>query len=134
MSLFGPLDLAELRALARSALPDVGTITRGGGGGGTIDPDTGDWIPDDGVVVYSGPMRIRGATTQDTDTVFGDESVTSMRFVGVLPPDVVDLLVDDVVHVTASSDPHIGARSFRVRAVSHHSYLADRRVGLEVIE
>lgn len=133
IDLFGPLELTELREMASAALPDTGTVTRPGTGG-TLDPVTGDWTPNAGTVTYTGRMRIRGATAQDSDIVFGDTEVSTSRMIGVLPHNAPEIHVDDVITVNTSSDIHIAARAFRVRVVAHHSYLTDRRLGLEIVE
>lgn len=132
VDLFGPLELAELREMASAALPDTGTVTRGGSGG--VLDGNGDWTPNAGAVIYTGRLRVRGATAQDSDIVFGDTQVSTSRMIGVLPYDAPEVKVDDVVRISESSDPIVHLRSFRIRVVAHHSYLTDRRLGLEVVE
>lgn len=122
----------RMRILVPAALPDTGTITRGGITG-TID-SSGNWIPVAGTTIYTGMMRVRHATPDDMAFVFGDVTVMLMRHVAVLPYDSPDVHIGDELRVTVSSDPHIADHAFRVRAVAHNSYLTERLIGLEVLE
>ena len=133
IDLFGPLELTQLRAVAAAALPDQGRIMRPGTGG-TVDGN-GNYIPNPGTTIYDGPMRIRTATVADSAIVFGDTQVSQSRLVAVLPYDAPEIDVDDVLYVDTSSDPNIGPpRSFRIRVAAFHSYLTDRRLGIEIVE
>lgn len=131
--MFSPAELAGLRKMSRSAMPDRGVVTRGGGEP-VFDPETGLMSPPAGTVIYRGPLRVKNASQADSTAIFGDQQITTVRHVGVLPYDAPDVHVNDVITVTRSSDPHIAKNAFRVRAVPFGSYLVDRRLGLEVVQ
>lgn len=131
IDLFGPAELAALRAMALSALPDTGRVVRGGTGG--VVDGNGDYIPNVGVEIYNGRMRMRSSSTQDTDLVVGDTQLSVSAMVCVLPWTAPDVLIDDVIHVDTSSDPRIATRSFRVTVVAYGSLLTDRRLGVELV-
>jgi hypothetical protein len=121
------------RTLVATLLADTGTITRGGVP--VFDPVTGSYTPASGTVIHEGPCRVRmqARTSGDLD-IFGDTAVTTTRFVITFPHDIPNVLIDDVVTVSESDDPHIGLRSFRVIAVPSLTFLMYRELGCEVIE
>ena len=90
--------------------------------------------PDAGTVVYSGPARLRTPSGVEREVLFGESQVTSTRFAVTIPHDSPQILIDDVVAITASDDPHIANRSFRVVLVPSASYLIYRELGVEADE
>jgi hypothetical protein len=128
-----PSEIAAMRETSERAMPDTCTITRAAATG-ALDTVTGEWDPDAASTVYTGVGRVRPPTANMAEVVFGDRQVTRQRYVGTFPYDAAQILIDDIVTVTASSDDQISGRSFRVATVSSGSFLIDRRVGLEVVE
>lgn len=126
--------MPEFRAAARSMMADTGRITRGGPPP-VFDPVTGSYTPAAGTIIHEGPCRVRPQTRSDGETdVFGDTEVTTSRFLVTFPHDIANVLVDDVVTIVESGDPHIGLRSFRVVAVSAATDLIHRELGVETVE
>lgn len=130
--MFSAGELSALRTMSQTAMPDQATIVRPAAGG-SLNPANGIYVPNAPTPIYSGRMRVKSAGTDDFVALFGDTQVTSERHVGVLPFDAPEVIVDDIVTVTVSSDPRIAGCTFRVRAIPHGSYLVDRRLGLEIV-
>lgn len=122
------------RRLAAELLIDEGTITRPGGGAGTIDPVTGDYTPSALSAVYSGACRVRKPDAITQQVVFGDVSATVARYVVNLPYDAPLMQVGDVFTLTSSDDPEILNVGMRVASVVGKSALMYRQLGIEVIE
>lgn len=126
-------EIAGMQQTVSAALPDVGTVTRDAAGG-TLDPITGEWTPASPTTVYNGPCRLRPPDAEDIEVLFGDTQVTKQRFVGTFPHNAAAFKVGDVLTVTASSDPHIAHRTFRVTGHSAGSWHLGRRVAFETVE
>lgn len=121
------------RTLIATLLADTGRISRGGGPP-VFDPATGTFTPAAATVVHEGPCRVRMPQTGGQSDIFGDAEVTTTRFLITFPHTIPDVLIDDVVTITVSDDPHIGGRAFRVVAVPSLTDLMYREVGVEVVE
>lgn len=131
--MFTAAELRQLREMASSALPDTGTLKRAAGTAPVFDPDDGSLTPAEPITIYEGALRVRNAGTDDLEKIVGEAEVTKSRFLGILPWSAPEPKIDDLFEVATSSDPRIAGHAFRVRGVAFGSYLADRRVGLELV-
>lgn len=125
-------DLAGLRATSLAALPDTCTIARKALTGTT--DATGSYTPDAPTSIYSGVCRLRPPDTAEIRVLAGDEQVTRQRYVLTIAHDAAEVLVDDIVSVTVSSDAVMLARPFRVIGRASGSWLIDRRLIVEATE
>lgn len=133
-------EIAGMRDTSASALPDTCTITRTAAEA-TLDPVTGDLVPDPPTVIYSGSCRVRPRGSQEQDTQVGDLHETLGPYVATLPAlssatgvtagDPNNVRVDDYLEVTASTDGAMDGRAFQVRHVGWSSWQIDRRLGLD---
>lgn len=87
-----------LRAFADSLMQDTVVITRPVEGG-TLDPDTGIFIPIPATTVYTGPCRVHFPTPSEQSAIFGETEVTRTRAVISLPWDAPEIEVDDIAIV-----------------------------------
>jgi len=126
-------ELAGMRATSTAALPDTCAVTRPAEDG-TLDPITGEWVPNPPTTVYAGACRGRPPTTTELEILFGGTQSTVQRLVVTFPHDIAPVLIDDTVKITVSSDPQLLTRAWRVVAVNTGSWHIDRRVACEVIE
>lgn len=122
-------------AVGDRGLPDLCVITRAGSGTGTTDPNTGDWIPPDpAITVYDdgetpgagAPCRVQAMPTDNKTVVVGDDVVTLHRYRVGIEAGAAQVLVDDVVTVTASADTPLVGRHLVVRAVNYDTFLGRR--------
>lgn len=140
-------EIAGMRQTTASALPDWCEVTRGTGEW-VLDPVTLVTEPDeDAVVVYAGPCRVRPQGAQEQEVQVGDLHETTAPYVGTLPATVADailyapsgltvegdpndVVVDDYLTVTVSTDPSMTGRSFQLAHVGWSTWQLDRRIGL----
>jgi hypothetical protein len=88
---------------------------RRGGGNQVYDPVTQTYTPSPGVLVWSGPCRIRsGGTIGGNEQEVGEQIITLRAYRATLPLEAVGIEVDDRVTVTQSCDPQLLAVPFRV--------------------
>lgn len=120
-------------AIAGQLMPDLGTVSRGSGPG-TIDPVTGVYTPGAASVAYSGKCRVRKPNQIEQQTVFGDLSVTVIRYLVNVPFDAPLLQIGDVFVLGQTADHEIAGVPMRVTAVVAKSVLIYRQLGVEVIE
>ena len=87
------------------------TITRRGNPGGldyttglVIDPDT---------TIYTGKARV-SRTTGDVPMLLGDEQEYFQHVEVSIPLSAPQVIIDDMVEITSSKDPHVVGRLFRV--------------------
>jgi hypothetical protein len=115
-------------------MPDTVTVSRPTTSGGAVDP-AGTFVPATATAIYSGAARLRpAASTREATSIFGDGVITETRYVLTVPYDTPVVLVGDVVTVSASDDPSIDLRAFRVTRRPAGSWLIDRRLGVETTE
>lgn len=136
-------EIDGMRSTSASALPDSCTITRPIEDF-TLNEVTGVSEPGDSETVYAGPCRVRPREAQEQDAQVGDLHETLSPYVATLPATVADALaqdpdttgdpadvvVDDYLTVTASSDTANVGRAFQVTTISRGSFKIDRRIGL----
>lgn len=114
-------------AAGDAGLPDTCTITRAGTGDGTLD-EFGNWTPPASTTVY-GPdadCRVQAMPTDNKTVVVGDEVVTLHRYRVGIRSDAAQVLVDDVLTVTASEDTPLVGRHLVVRGVNYDTFLGRR--------
>ena len=126
-------EITAMQEAATAALPDTITITRDPGTG-SLNTETGAWTPDPPSTIYSGVGRVRTPTAEEIQVIFGDRQVTETSYVVTIPADAGDVQIGDIVTVSASDDPHIDLRSFRVVRTPAGSWLINRRLGAETVE
>lgn len=125
-----PFVVASGRAMADRLMPDTGVLSRQSASG-SLNATTGVWTPSTATVVYSGPMRVRPASTTEVDKMFGDAELSSSRYVLSLPFGTPPPMVDDRV-VMDDNDEY--PRTFRVSVVEVSAWRNRRRCGLELVE
>lgn len=122
------------RPTATSTMTSVCDVTRAGTGEGTYNPGTGQTTPPAGTTVQLDvPCRIQ-AEIRDYVVDAGDEPVSFHRYLVTLPYDVAQVLVDDLVTVTASEDAQLVGKSLRVRDVLFGSLQWERDLRCEMNE
>lgn len=124
----------ELRgsAVADRGLPDTCRIVRATAGQGTIDPESGLWTPPAGTTVFTGCCRVQPdprSRPKTADTT--DELLVLQRYKASIPWDAPEVLVDDVLTVTCTHDPHMAGRHFIVRDVKFDTFQVRRFLDLE---
>lgn len=85
-------------------------------------------------LVYSGRCWIRQASAVEREVLFGEEQVTTTRFMACFPHSVTGVRVGDIVTVTASDDVDVLGRSFRVLAIPMSTYPLYKGFACEVVE
>lgn len=126
-------ELAAMRATSTAAMPDTVQITRQSGEA-VLDEVDGDNDYPPPTVIYTGPGRVRPADTQERDLQSGDLHQTLANYVATVPYNAGNILVDDYLEVTASTDADMVGRAFQVRHVGYGAWQIDRRLGIEDAE
>lgn len=118
--------LARARAAAQAGMADTCTIRRRAGE--TTDENSGVVTPtwDD---LYAGKCRVQQAIAQAAQHDVGEDYLLQMRLDVQLPMAVTGLAVGDEITITASQDPDLVGRVFRVRDLFHKTDASSRRVG-----
>lgn len=139
-------EIDGMRRTSASALPDWCEITRTVGEP-TLNDTTGALTPGDVTMVYAGPCRVRPRDSQEQDVQVGDLHETVSPYVATLPATVThaieqapqgltvegdpnDVIVDDYLQVTASTDPAMTGRAFQLIHIGLSAFQIDRRLGL----
>lgn len=123
--------LPDLRVQAESTMTATATVTRDGGL--VFDPGTGLSAPTTTTVVASSPARLRQPTAVEANVMFGEEDVTTMRFIVDMPHTVTGVEIGDDITFTDADDPEMLAHEFRVVALSMRDHLVTRSYGCEVV-
>ena len=127
------LELVGMQQTADTALPDVGRIDRPSGSS-TLDVDLLSDTPTDPDEIYVGAMKLRPPGRGDEiEVLFGDEEVSTQRYMCRIPHDAPTVERNDIVRVTQSSDGEILNRTFRVRGVSEGGWHVGRLLAVEVV-
>lgn len=116
-----------VQAVQSGGTPDTVTIVRPSGGY-TVDPVTLAATPTLGQTIYNGPGRVQPAVAinERRHQVAGDVRTTG-RYVAAVPAEVTGVVVDDLLTVDESHDPHLQGRTLVVRDVWFDT-LSSRRV------
>lgn len=122
------LEQLQASAVGDAGMPDLCTVTNPATGEGTTDPNTGDWIPPAGTVVHgpAGACRAQATNQSEQTVVVGQEVVTLHPYMVAIPASAGEVVVDAIVHIDTSDDPHLQGRDLIVRSVHHTSFLARR--------
>lgn len=123
-----PLNTSGLRTMVSRWLVDACTIHSPGRP--VFDADAGIDTVDPGDEVYDGVCRVR-PTGGDRVVMAGDAPVTLRLFDLTLPWETTGIMVDQVVTITGSDDPHMIDRQLRVVDVLGGSDGVHRRVVIE---
>lgn len=124
--------LPELRAQALSTMVDIGRFTRPGAP--TFDPITGEIGLGTGTVVYEGPLRLRAPSAVELTQLFGEEQVTTVRFIAAVRHNVTGIEIGDVLTIIETSDPLAASRVYRVLVVPSGTDMVLRNIAVEVVE
>ena len=100
-------------------------ITRPSTGRGTLNPATGTVTNPSTAIAADVPCRVQAAASTDRSTQTGEQEVTFRKYMVAITADL-DVLVDDVVTVTESIDPHLVGRALRVLDVLYGSEVWQR--------
>lgn len=121
------LEQLQASAVGDAGMPDECTVTNPATGDGTVD-EFGNWIPPVGTVVHgpSGACRAQATNQSEQRVVVGQEVVTLHPYMVAIPADAGQVVVDAIVHIDTSGDPHLQDRDLIVRSVHHTSVLARR--------
>lgn len=120
-------------AVGDRGLPDLGVITRPGTGDGSLD-EYGNWTPPASTTIYDNPetpgagapCRVQAMPSDNRTVVIGEDVVTLHRYRVGIEATAAQVLVDDVLTVTASADPRLVRRPLIVRAVNYDTFLTRR--------
>lgn len=124
--------LPDLRRQALSLMVDSARFVRPGPA--VFNPDTELLEPGADTLVHEGPCRLRAPSAVELRRLFGEEQVTTSRYIAALPHDVTGIEIGDVMTLTSSADPLALARTYRVVIVPAGTDLVLRAVGVEVVE
>lgn len=123
---------SAIRAGQRAALAimtDAVTIARVGEP--VTDLDTGEVVSTE-TEIYSGPGRIQTYEAQEANPNAGGSIWTQQRYAAHVPVGSCDPHVGDVVTVvSASIDPRLAGRRYRVVALLHKTFPTAYRLGVE---
>ena len=125
--------LPELRAAAESRMLDACTVRRAVGV--TVD-DVGVTTPDYSEPLYEGPCRVQTFEPQEYTPDVAVATVTTQRYAVHVPVGAYEPSIGDVVEIsTATLDPHLAGREYRVVALLHKSQATAYRLGvLEIVD
>lgn len=121
--------VAEGQAAAEALMTDACGITRGSGER-VYNSETHQYeTPSDSV--YVGKCRVKpSALSGNTTAQAGDTDVSLWPFTVSIPV-TADAELNDVVTITASSDPTLVDRKLRVRSVARGTHITARRLDCE---
>lgn len=110
----------------------TGTINRPDTWG--YDPSEGGEVAATGDEVYSGPMRLQRKSTTAMWAPAGAETLPVAGYVGAVPWHATEVCPGDVVTMTASHDPSVIGRRFKIIDVEHNALLQTaRRIHAELL-
>jgi hypothetical protein len=121
------------RLAAEALMVDTAVVSRPGGAA-VLNATTGILTPAAATTVHTGPCRMRQPTAFEAEVQFGEEQVTTSRFIACFPNDVTGLAIDDVVMITVSDDADMLNRRFRVLAISLGTYVLYKGYPVESVE
>lgn len=95
-------------------------------GEGVTDPDTGEYIPAVGTLVYAGKCHVRPGGGSSVDVIGGEEFTYDFQV--SLPAAVTGVDGGNQLTVTASPDPDLVGRVLEVQRVDRGDYRTARRL------
>lgn len=128
-----PTAVQRGRRAAQALMVDTATVTRPGGRG-TVDTSTGLLTPQDGAQIYDGPCRVRQPSAQESESLFGEEQVTTSRFVACFPHDATGFAIDDIITLIDTQDPDALGRPLRITAVPSATFTMYKGYPAEAVE
>ncbi len=108
----------------------VCAVTRPGDGGFLFDPDSGEYVESPSTDVYEGPCMVRPTAGAARVVERGGQAV-SLRLYDVTLPAGTAVQVEDIVTVTASSDPGLIDQVMHVLDVVYDDQQVNRRIVAE---
>lgn len=121
------------RIAAEALMLDSCSITRVTGPAGPLDPVTGEKTPPPTATVYEGKCRIQTYEPQESRPESGDHAYAVQRYSVHIPVGPV-VRVDDVVTVTSATlDPDLVARRYKVMGLLHKTYATANRLLVDEI-
>jgi hypothetical protein len=117
--------LARAQAAATALMVDACTVRHLASS--STDPETGAATPTY-TTVYTGPCKLQQRSAGASPTSVGQAEVLIGQLEVHLPLSATGVSSDDLVTVTASAhDADLVGRTFRIRGLSHKSFLSARR-------
>lgn len=123
--------LPDLRVAAESTMAATASVVRRGPL--VFDPNTGLSNPSETTVLSGEPARLRQPTAVEANVMFGEEDVTTMRFIVDFRHAVTGVEIGDVITFTDADDPEMLTHEFRVVALSMRDHLVTRSYGCELV-
>jgi hypothetical protein len=121
------------QALA-ATLMDCTVLVQRNGAPTTPDPTTG-VVSNAKTTIYNGPGRVKPYSRVTNHGVQAGETTDFMSMYTVsLPMSAATVGPGDVVHITASADPHLLTTVLRVSSVERSTQITARRMTCELIE
>jgi hypothetical protein len=126
--------LPFMRAQAESMMTDSCVITRASGDP-VFNATTGKYDTPTPDTIYTGKCRIRTRSQflRDRAADGGEHQVLIWSYIVSVPLTVTDIRVDDVVTVTASTDPALVERELKARITNLATNSTARRIDCEEI-
>lgn len=116
---------AGRRAAAAQMLDECAIVRKTGE---VLDEDTATYV-DEWATVYTGPCKVGDRGVQEQVADAGERLIFEQARVVSVPVDVVDVLNDDEVHVTAAQlDPMLVGARLVVRVAGKKSFATARRI------
>lgn len=123
--------VARGQAAAQAGMVDACIITRVAAS--TVDTDTGHITPTATTTVYAGKCRVQQQSPAARPHTQGEAFTWLQRLELQLPASVTGVESDDRVVLTASTDPDLLGRTWRVRELMHKTHLTMRRHQIEEV-
>lgn len=100
----------------------------------TWDSDANVYIPAAGAVVYRGPSRLKAGGTQPrTADSVGQPLITTQLEIHLPVATSTTVLPGHVVQITASADPGLAGRNYRITGPHNQSFSTARRFPVEEV-
>lgn len=121
------------RAAAEAIMVDSCTITRSTGEVGALDPATGLQTPTAPTTVYTGKCRVQTYEAQEARPASGQHVFSVQRY-SVHIPAGTQVRVDDQVTISSATlDPDLTGRTYRVTGLLHKTFATANRLLVEEI-
>ena len=122
--------LPHLQAQAESMMQDTCTVTRGGMD--VFNPDTGQYEPAPGPLIYTGKCRIQSGGTQAANPEAGG-AVFTVEKPELQLPFGVSLEVGDQAVIDSSVNPALVGVAYRVTGLGLKTHATSARYAVEVV-
>lgn len=134
-SVIHPGMLPAIRPVAETAMTGQGRLLRPSSDEPTIDPDTLELIPAVAAELWTGPCRYQPRSdTSNRAQLAGERPMTTTSNQLTLPWSAPEVHVDDMWEMTASADPTLAGKHFRVVEVAFGELQAERHLTVEDYE